>query len=178
MFPDERVINTVYFDATNRWAAQWERYGLDALPDRIASADWKQKDVFGNHAWKISRATRQATLQLALDIDDDFIPTVAAASREDGKSFDDRIDMLTSYGGIAEAAASAQLMFAAPDRFTVYDSNVRDALAELGVRDTADLTPGDVNTAVRTLADDYGLSMRVVDRALWMHASDRTEFSL
>ena len=115
--------------------------------------------------------------------DHDGLPGAAAVIRRALASSDDYQALATMAGGVGgiyrfgPAMSSVILAACRPPRFTVADSRALKTLRRLGL-----MPPGPAGfrlddwlpylTACRALARTCGLSLRQVDRALWVGASD------
>jgi thermostable 8-oxoguanine DNA glycosylase len=86
----------------------------------------------------------------------------------------DKVEALTSLSGIGVPVASAVLLFINPDRFTVIDERAWNVLQETGYlpQELSDDPTVDEYLlylgACWTLANEYDVSLRTLDRALWV----------
>jgi hypothetical protein len=153
--------------------------GLTAL-DREQAAEligWK----FGGMAHRRALALRGISPERWED--HDGVPGAAAIIRMALASSDDHQALAAMAGGadgiyrFGPAMSSVILAACQPHRFTVADSRALETLRRLGL-----MPPGPAGfrlddwlpylSACRTLAQTCGLSLRQVDRALWVGAAD------
>lgn len=82
-----------------------------------------------------------------------------------------RLEALLALHGVGVPLASVILHFTFPNRYPVLDVNVLAALPRLGLRDRVSKSPAGWDrlcAAVRRLHSRYRLSLRTLDKALWM----------
>lgn len=86
----------------------------------------------------------------------------------------DKVEALTALSGIGVPVASAVLLFINPDRFTVIDERAWSVLQETGYLAQELSNDPTVDEyllylgACWTLANEYDVSLRTLDRALWV----------
>lgn len=145
---------------------------LQTLPEQFADGSWSIKDLEWVIEWKVGRAFVKPTLRhLRSNSEDairDAIETAVTAS-----AIRDKVAALTSLKGIGVPVASAIMLFIDPDQYTVIDVRAWRALRSMG---HLDQELPDVPTieeyliylgACWTLANEYDVSLRTLDRALW-----------
>jgi hypothetical protein len=82
-----------------------------------------------------------------------------------------RVRLLCGLAGVGIAVASVLLHFADPRRYPVYDIRVQAALRRLGIRARFPPTPEGWTRylrCLRTLAGRYRISLRTLDKSLWL----------
>jgi hypothetical protein len=82
-----------------------------------------------------------------------------------------RLETLLVLRGVGIPLASVILHFTFPNRYPVLDANVLAALPRLGLRDRVSKSPAGwvrLCAAVRRLRSRYRLSLRTLDKALWI----------
>lgn len=170
-------IEQAYFDAESAGAGEWERKQLEHLPEKLTQESWTLADVVSIYLWKRNERSRAKTLVFSLNVDDEIIEIIkdAAVNRTSIEKFVEQVDQ---YKELGPATASAFMTFADPDYYTPTDRNVRAALRDIGKADSSDLSVGEVNQHVRDLAETYNCSLRTVDRGLYLHKTDNSNFSL
>jgi len=100
------------------------------------------------------------------------LTAAAFLTRDEGQ----RIRLLQGLSGVGFAVASVLLHFADPARYPVADVRVRAALRRLGIRRRFPATPAGwvaFVACLRRLARRYRVSLRTLDKALWL-LGDRT----
>lgn len=96
------------------------------------------------------------------------LTAAAFLTRDEGR----RLALLRGLSGVGFAVASVVLHFAHPSRYPVYDVRVLAALRRLGVRERFPPTAAGWVAYIgrlRGLARRYRVSLRTLDKALWMH---------
>ena len=86
-----------------------------------------------------------------------------------------RLRLLLGLRGVGTAVASVVLHFAEPRRYPIYDVRVLAALRRIGVRRGFPPTPAGwaaYAAALRGLATRHRVSLRTLDKALWLLGGD------
>lgn len=183
---DEATVEEAYFDELPDYLSDWERSAIEELPGKFVEGTVDVTDVLQVYLWKnygLNLGAYNAFKLLDADLDtlqttvDDALsaPTVT-----------ERVDRLTDLEFVAVPAASAILAFSAPETYAVYDSNVVAALADRWPKRAAELdesgpTPADYErflTVCRDLCEELDVSLRTLDRALWLHGNDDAAYVL
>jgi len=145
---------------------------LDSLPGKFESDDWTNDDLEWIITWKVGKAFEKPVLRHFRSNPDDRISD-AIETAVTARAVGDKVDALTSIKGVGVPVASAILLFIDPDRFTVIDERAWRALREM---EYIDRELSEVPTieeyvlylgACRSLANEYEVDLRTLDRALW-----------
>jgi hypothetical protein len=150
---------------------------LDSLPDKFESGDWTQDDLKWIITWKVGRAFEKPTLRHFLSNPDERISD-AIETAVTARAVGDKVDALTSIKGVGVPVASAILLFIDPERFTVIDERAWGALREMEYIDRELSEDPTIEEYVlylgvcRSLANEYDVDLRMLDRALWALGGD------
>jgi hypothetical protein len=131
---------------------------------RIVAGDYSLENLQPIVAWKASRALGHVGRNTAEELEEALSLVVKGVS--DRAS----IAILTGLNGVRTPMASAILTAIDPERFTVIDKLALNSLKH----PRWDLTPGFYVTYLkfcRTTAQEQGLSLRDLDRALWQYSN-------
>lgn len=146
---------------------------LSSLPTAFENGAWSQEDVEWIIKWKVGPAFVKPVLGYFQKNDDTVIQEhIERAVHK--SSVRDKVEALTSLSGIGVPVASAILLFINPDRFTVIDERAWNVLQETGYLAqelSEDPTVDEYLLylgACWTLANEYDVSLRTLDRALWV----------
>lgn len=140
---------------------------LETMPQKFTEHAWSTGDLEDIVRWKSPRALPKFRENDEAEIND------AVKQALEARSVKDRIEALRSLDGVEVPMASSFLLFVDPETYTVIDSRAWDALREFGY------VSGDHdNTSIeqyllylgccRTLAVEYEVDLRDLDRALWV----------
>lgn len=145
---------------------------LKRLPELFERGTWSRNDIEWIISWKAPHAFQKKIIR---DFDKNSDEAVRQQVREavDGTNARDQVEALTELHGVGVPVASAILLFINPERFTVIDKRVWGLLHDAGHlryplpdNPTADdylIYLG----ACWALANEYGVGLRALDRALW-----------
>jgi hypothetical protein len=183
---DESTVEAAYFEELPGYLAEWERSAIEELPGKFVEGTVDVTDVLQVYLWKnygLNLGAYNAFRLLDADLDtlqrtvDDALsaPTVT-----------ERVDRLTDLEFVAVPAASAILTFSAPETYAVYDANVIAALADRWPERARELeesgpAPADYErflAVCRDLREELDVSLRTLDRALWLHGNDEAAYVL
>lgn len=145
---------------------------LDSLPKKFENGDWTQDDLEWIITWKVGRAFEKPTLRHLRSNPNERIND-AIETAVTARAIGDKVDALTSIKGVGVPVASAILLFIDPTRFTVIDERAWRALREMEYVDqelSEDPTIEEYLLylgACRSLANEYDVTLRMLDRALW-----------
>jgi thermostable 8-oxoguanine DNA glycosylase len=146
---------------------------LESLPTAFENGTWSQEDVEWIIEWKVGPAFVKPVLGYFHNNDDAVVQEhIERAVHE--SSIRNKVEALTSLSGIGVPVASAILMFIDEDRFTVIDERAWNVLQEtkyLSQELSEDPTVDEYLIylgACWTLANEYDVSIRTLDRALWV----------
>jgi hypothetical protein len=183
---DPEAVEAAYFDELPDYLADWERTALAELPEKFVENTIDVTDVLQVYLWKnygLNLGSYNVFRLLDADLD-----TIQATVDEalSAPTVTERVAVLTDLEFVAVPAASAILTFSAPDTYAVYDSNVVGALRERWPERAGDLpeedpTPDDYErflSVCRELRDELGVGLRTLDRALYLHGDDGTDYRL
>jgi hypothetical protein len=183
---DEAAVEEAYFDELPGYLADWERSALDELPEKFVEGTVDVTDVLQVYLWKnygLNLGAYNAFKLLDADLDtlQQTVDEALSAS-----TVTERIDRLTDLEFVAVPAASAILTFSAPETYAVYDANVVTALGDRwpeleGEFPESGPTPEGYERFLevcRGLRDELDVSLRTLDRALWLHGNDDSSYVL
>jgi hypothetical protein len=117
--------------------------------------------------WKTARSRSRVARNT-----ETFVERITGAAFATGEEHE-RMAALCVLRGVDTPSASVLLYFAFPDRYPIIDWR---ALESLGRRDSPPYSIAywlSYMDACRTLAAEAGVSMRVLDKALWQHSRER-----
>ena len=147
----------VYEKEEDQYAEEIEY--LETLPEAFKEGTWMWEDLEWIVRWKMTGLP--------------FVDKAVVAS-----SPSEKITHLTEISGVAERMGSAFLLFMNPDRFTVLDWKAWSVLHESGY--LPDEMPDDPAVedyllylgACWAIANEYDVSLRTLDMALWALGGD------
>jgi len=146
---------------------------LESLPTAFENGTWSQEDVEWIIEWKVGPAFVKPVLGHFHNNDDAVVQEhIKRAVRE--SSIRSKVEALTSLSGIGVPVASAILIFINEDRFTVIDERAWNVLQETKYLSQELSEDPNVDEyllylgACWTLANEYDVSLRTLDRALWV----------
>ncbi len=148
-----------------------ERYLFEVVTERFKErSTLNPYDFFAIVIWKSNRT--KTKIKKGLDADN---KTVASLMREvsEATTPKDKVAVLWRIRGIGPAVASAILTVCYPNEFTVLDSRVWETLNQMSVKGLPMRYPCSIEEylqycqACQRLADQVGVSLRDLDRALW-----------
>ena len=119
-------------------------------------------------AWKTGRSKRRVRTNGAAAVEEATRRALAATDEAE------RMNALTSLGGVGVPTGSTLLFAAEPERYPILD---RRALESLGRRPRGVYPVGfwlSYLGACRALAAEHGLAQRTLDKALWQHSYERS----
>jgi hypothetical protein len=183
---DEPTVEAAYFEELPGYLAEWERSAVEELPEKFVDGTVDVTDVLQVYLWKnygLNLGAYNAFRLLDADLDT-LQRTVDEALS--APTVTERIDRLTDLEFVAVPAASAILAFSAPETYAVYDANVVDAVHDRWPERARELpesgpTSEDYEAFLsicRELCEKLGISLRTLDRALWLHGNDDAEYVL
>jgi hypothetical protein len=157
-------------------AAFAARFDYDAGDEEVAAAGatararghYTKPELVLVCAWKTARSRSRVARNTSAFVE---AITGAAFATEDEH---ERMAALCALRGVDAPSASVLLHFAFPDRYPIIDWR---ALESLGQRGRAAYSISYWLAYVdecRTLADRAGVTMRVLDKALWQHSRERS----
>jgi len=146
---------------------------LESLPTAFENGTWSQEDVEWIIEWKVGPAFVKPVLGYFHKNDDAVVQEhIKRAAHE--SSIRNKVEALISLHGIGVPVASSILMFINPDRFTVIDERAWNMLQETKYLSQELSEDPNVDEyliylgACWTLANEYDVSLRTLDRALWV----------
>ncbi len=150
---------------------------LDALPELFSNGKWTQDDLEWIIKWKVGTAFEKPTLRHIRSNSDEQIRQ-AIETAVNARTVGDKVNALTSIKGVGVPVASAILLFINPNRYTVIDVRAWGALHEMGYVDQELSDNPSVEEyliylgSCWTLANEYDVSLRTLDMALWALGGD------
>ena len=145
---------------------------LEALPEAFEKGTWTQEDVEWIIKWKVGNAFEKPVLGYFRNNDDAIIrDNVERAVQK--SNIRAKIESLTSLSGVGVPVASAILLFINPERFTVIDDRAWRVLHETGYLPQELSADPSVEEYLMylgscwALANEYDVSLRTLDMALW-----------
>ena len=145
---------------------------LESLPTAFEEGTWSREDLEWIIEWKVGVFTKPILKHLRKNDDEEIQARIEEAVHE--PDIRSKVEALTSLNGIGVPVASAILMFIDEDRFTVIDERAWNVLQEtnyLSQELSEDPTVDEYLIylgACWTLANEYDVSVRTLDRALWV----------
>jgi len=145
---------------------------LESLPTAFKKGTWSREDLEWIIEWKVGVFTKPILKHLRKNDDEEIQAKVEEAVHE--PDIRSKIEALTSLNGIGVPVASAILMFINEDRFTVIDERAWNVLQETGYlgQELSDDPTADEYLlylgACWAIANEYDVSLRTLDRALWV----------
>jgi thermostable 8-oxoguanine DNA glycosylase len=155
-----------YSSEVSRYSDEIER--INSLPAAFENESWSMDDLEWIVRWKSPRPLPEFQKNSPSEVRGK-INRVVKEHRVRKK-----IDFLTELNGIAVRMASAFLLYIHPTEFTVLDRRAWDALHESGHLFDEFPDPPSVDDyllylgACRALAVEFDISLRTLDRALWI----------
>jgi|GEM_PF-3400120 thermostable 8-oxoguanine DNA glycosylase len=154
----------------NQYTEEIDR--LESLPSLFADGSWSMEDMEWIVRWKSSRSIGYFERNDREDVTQHVNDALAA------DSVSEKVDVLTELDGVQVRMASAILLFVSPDRFTVLDWRAWNVLHENGY--LPDEMPDDPTIedyllylgACWAIANEYDVSLRTLDMALWALGGD------
>jgi hypothetical protein len=146
---------------------------LKSLPTAFEEDEWSRDDIEWIIEWKVGPEFVKPVLGYFRDNDDAVVQEHIERAVQKS-SIRNKVEPLTSLDGIGVPVASAILLFIDPDRFTVIDGRAWNMLQEtkyLSQELSEDPTVDEYLMylgACWTLANKYDVSLRTLDRALWV----------
>ena len=156
----------------NEWSSKYIYPSEDAVRNEIAPRAKKlghlsKSDFVTLCRWKSPRTTKLCQIN-----DEDFIRAVTSTALSSNNE-QLRIKIMTLLAGVEWPTASTILHFCSTDRYPILDFR---ALWSLGV----DVPDGydfefwwEYTMYCRRLADQVGVEMRILDRALWQYSKEK-----
>jgi thermostable 8-oxoguanine DNA glycosylase len=146
---------------------------LELLPTAFEEGTWSREDLEWIIEWKVGNAFVKPVLRHLRNNDDGEIQKhIDAAVHQ--SSIRSKVEALTTLNGVGVPVASAILLFINPEQFTVIDKRAWNVLREseyLSQELSDDPTAEEYLLylgACWTLANEYDVSIRTLDRALWV----------
>jgi len=145
---------------------------LESLPTAFEEGTWSREDLEWIIEWKVGVFTKPILKHLRKNDDKEIQAKIEEAVHE--PDIRSKVEALTSLNGIGVPVASAILMFIDKDRFTVIDERAWNVLQEtkyISQQLSEDPTVDEYLIylgACWTLANEYDVSIRTLDRALWV----------
>jgi endonuclease III len=145
---------------------------LESLPTAFDEGTWSREDLEWIIEWKVGVFTKPILKHLRKNDDEEIQARIEEAVHE--PDIRSKVEALTSLNGIGVPVASTILMFIDEDRFTVIDGRAWNVLQEteyLSQELSEDPTVDEYLIylgACWTLANEYDVSVRTLDRALWV----------
>jgi hypothetical protein len=145
---------------------------LESLPTAFEEGTWSREDLEWIIEWKVGVFTKPILKHLRKNDEEELQAKIEEAVHE--PDIRSKVEALTSLSGIGVPVASAILMFIDEDRFTVIDERAWNMLQE--TKYLLQELSEDPNVdeyliylgACWTLANEYDVSLRTLDRALWV----------
>lgn len=152
---------------------------LESLPTAFEEGTWSQEDVEWIIEWKVGKAFEKPVLRYFRNNDETVIrDNIERAVHE--SNIRTKVESLTSLSGVGVPVASAILLFMNPDRFTVIDERAWRVLYETGYLPQELSDDPTVEEylmylgACWALANEYDVSLRTLDMALWAFDTEET----
>ena len=145
---------------------------LESLPTAFKKGTWSREDLEWIIEWKVGVFTKPILKHLRKNDDEEIQAKIEEAVHE--PDIRSKVEALTSLNGIGVPVTSAILMFIDKDRFTVIDERAWNVLQETGdLRRELSEDPTIEEYLIYlgacwTLANEYDVSLRTLDRALWV----------
>ncbi|MFT4905161.1 MAG: hypothetical protein ACI8UR_001732 [Natronomonas sp.] len=145
---------------------------LESLPTAFEEGEWSREDLEWIIEWKVGVFLKPVLRNLRENDDEEVRTRIEEAVHETSIRF--KAKALTSLKGIGVPVASAILLFVNPNRFTVIDERAWDVLQQTGYLSqelSEDPTVDEYLIylgACWTLANEYDVCLRTLDRALWV----------
>jgi hypothetical protein len=149
---------------------------LKSLPTAFEEDEWSRDDIEWIIEWKVGVFVKPVLRNLRENDDEKVQTRVEEAVHE--TSIRSKVEALTSLQGVGVPVASAILLFIDPERFTVIDKRAWGALREMEYIDRELSEDPSVDEylmylgACWTLANEYDVSLRTLDMALWALGGD------
>ena len=144
---------------------------LESLPTAFEEGTWSQEDVEWILEWKTGVFTKPTLRHFRKNEDAVVQEHIENAVHE--SNIRTKVESLTSLSGVGVPVASAILLFINPDRFTVIDERAWRVLYETGYLPQELSDDPTVEEylmylgACWALANEYDVSLRTLDMALW-----------
>jgi hypothetical protein len=144
---------------------------LESLPTAFEESEWSREDLEWIIEWKVGVFTKPTLKHFDTNDGQEIRARVEEAVHE--SSIRSKVEALTSLTGIGIPVASAILLFINPNRFTVIDERAWNVLQETGYlsQDLSDDPTVEEYLlylgACWALANEYDVSLRTLDMALW-----------
>ena len=145
---------------------------LESLPTAFEEDEWTHEDLEWIIEWKVRVFTKPTLKHLDKNDDEEIRARINEAVHE--SNIRTKVEALTSLSGIGVPVASAVLLFINPDLFTVIDKRAWNVLRETGYleQELSDEPTVDEYLlylgACWAIANEYDVSLRTLDRALWV----------
>ena len=145
---------------------------LESLPTAFEEDEWTHEDLEWIIEWKVRVFTKPTLKHLDKNGDEEIRARINEAVHE--SNIRTKVEALTSLSGIGVPVASAILLFINPDRFTVIDKRAWNVLRETGYLGQELSEEPTVDEyllylgACWAIANEYDVSLRTLDRALWV----------
>lgn len=145
---------------------------LESLPVAFQNGEWSREDLEWIIEWKVRVFTKPILKHLRKNDEGEIRARIEEAVHE--PDIRSKVEALTSLNGIGVPVASAILMFIDKDQFTVIDKRAWNVLYEADYlsQELSDAPTVDEYLlylgACWTLANEYDVSLRTLDRALWV----------
>jgi len=144
---------------------------LESLPTAFEEGEWSHEDLEWIIEWKVGVFTKPTLKHLRSNDDEEITARIDEAVHE--SSIRSKVELLTSLTGIGVPVASAILLFINPNRFTVIDERAWNVLQQTGYlsQDLSDDPTVEEYLLYLgvcwALANEYDVSLRTLDMALW-----------
>lgn len=141
---------------------------LSTLPGKFETRTWEWSDLVHVVAWKTPRSKGYFERNDP-DVVDGVLDDVLETPSTIGK-----VTLLNELSGVRTTMASAFLLFIDPEEYTVIDWRAGKSLAKHGYRSSPlPVSPTeeqyeDYLALCRKIADENGVDLRTLDRALWV----------
>ncbi len=145
---------------------------LESLPTAFEEDEWTHEDLEWIIEWKVRVFAKPILKHLDKNDDEEIRARINEAVHE--SNIRTKVEALTSLSGIGVPVASAVLLFINPDLFTVIDKRAWNVLRETGYleQELSDEPTVDEYLlylgACWAIANEYDVSLRTLDRALWV----------
>jgi hypothetical protein len=156
----------------DQYAEEIER--LETLPPAFDEGTWTWDDLEWIVRWKMTGSPFVEKVLDDFNSNDETFVTSQIEKTVAASSPGEKLTHLTEITGVTERMGSAFLLFMNPDRFTVFDERAWNVLQETGYlrRELSEDPNVDEYLiylgACWTLANEYDVCLRTLDRALWV----------
>lgn len=165
-----------YEKEEDQYAEEIER--LETLPKAFEKGTWTWEDLEWIVRWKMTGSPFVGKVLDDFNTNDETFVSSQIEKSVAASSPGEKLSHMIEISGVAERMGSAFLLFMNPDRFTVLDWKAWNVLHESGY--LPDEMPDDPSVedyllylgACWAIANEYDVSLRTLDMALWALGGD------